>query len=76
MLQAPWTDIGALQGQVQNLERQLHGKANDHELSSLRETVSRLNSAVDGLERTVREIRAACDGLGHRVEALESGEER
>lgn len=46
-----------------HLERQLHEKADRHEISSLR-------SSVDSLERTVRELSAEIDGLRARCERM------
>ena len=47
-----------------HLERQLHEKADRHEIHSLR-------SNVDSLERAMREACSALDGLRSRCEKLE-----
>lgn len=50
---------------VNDIERSLRGKAESHEVSSLR-------SDVDGLERTIREMRSLCDGLRFELETYKS----
>lgn len=61
MHQNPFTPGGY---DYSNLERQLHQKADNHELHSLRR-------ALDRLESSVRELSAENDGLRHRCERLE-----
>lgn len=61
MHQNPFTPGGY---DYQNLERQLHDKADKHEIYSLR-------SSLDSLERTVRELSSGNDELRRRCERLE-----
>jgi hypothetical protein len=63
--QAPWTDIGSLQRDVDEIKRLLYQKAEHHEL---RQTAG----ALDRIECAVWEISATLDGLRARVEALEN----
>lgn len=48
---------------VEQIERDIRGKADQHEIHTLR-------SNVDSLERTNREISAVVDGLRYEFEAL------
>ncbi len=68
MLSAPWTQIGSLQSDVQDIKNALHRKVDDHELHSAK-------SAVDRVEHTLGEIRSEVDGLRSRLEVLERAEE-
>ena len=56
MFQPPWTDIGSLQQRVDQLDSQMHRKADSYDVSSLRGDVGRLQDSL-------REISALVDGL-------------
>lgn len=62
--QAPWTGIGALQGDIRELRAELSRKAESHELSSL-------NSLVGRLECSAGEVSATVDELRNRVAQME-----
>ena len=64
MHQNPFTPGGY---DYSHLERQLHDKADRHEIHSLRST-------VDCLERAVRELRSEIDGLRNRCEEMDRRE--
>ncbi len=63
--QAPWTGIGSLQSEVQDIRSALHGKADKHEIHSL-------DSRLASVERSLGEISASCDGLSRRLETIEA----
>jgi hypothetical protein len=63
--QPPWTNIGSLQGDVDEIKRLLYQKAEAHELRQAA-------GALDSIECAVREIGATLDGLRTRIEALEN----
>jgi len=62
--QPPWTNIGALQSDVDCLKSELQRKVNSYEVSSLRSTVDRLESSL-------REISSEVDGLRTRKQEVE-----
>ncbi|KKK63382.1 hypothetical protein LCGC14_2994850 [marine sediment metagenome] len=64
LLEAPWTGLGRLQSDVDNLSSRIQGKADSHEVYSLK-------SRLDSLERTVGEIRSLVDGFDYRLQATE-----
>lgn len=68
-MNAPWTEIGRLQQDVQSLENKLNGKADSYEISSLR-------SNVDHLEHTMREISSALDGFRTELQTLQENQIR
>jgi len=64
MQQAPWTEIGRLQIDVQELARKITMSAKSHELHSLSNNVDRLeyslrdfSTMVDGFRNELRELR-------------------
>jgi predicted nucleic acid-binding Zn-ribbon protein len=63
MMQAPWTDVGRLQSDVQQIGNQICRKADSHEIDSLRSDVVRLESEL-------REVNATLDGLRSELQAL------
>jgi predicted RNase H-like nuclease (RuvC/YqgF family) len=63
MQQAPWTEIGRLQIDVQELSRKINDAAKSHELHSLR-------SDVDRLEHSLRELSTTVDGLRNELQEL------
>lgn len=62
--QPPWSDIGQVQRDIDQLRRELHDKANDYEV---REILRR----VDSLEHSLRQIISDVDGVCSRVQILE-----
>jgi hypothetical protein len=68
-MQAPWTEIGTLQQDIMSLKRDIHNKADNHEISSI-------NSRLDSLERAYRDLSAQVDGLLSRLQTLEEGQAR
>ena len=63
--QAPWTDVGRLQSEVDSLKQKLTGKVDSHAIDSLR-------NKVDHLEHSLREIRANVNELLDRVQWQEN----
>lgn len=63
MMQAPWTDVGRLQSDVRQITDQMWGKADSHEVRSLRSDVVRL-------EGELREVNSTLDGLRSELQAL------
>ena len=63
MMQAPWTDVGRLQSDVQQISDQIWRKADSHEIDSLRSDVVRL-------EGELREVNSTLDGLRSELQAL------
>lgn len=61
---APWSGIGRVQCDIDNLNSQLHRKADSHEVYAL-------NSKVNSLERSVRELSSSLDGLRAELQALQ-----
>lgn len=61
---APWSDTGRLQGDIDRLNSELHRKANEYEVSTLRSTVG-------SLEYSVRELSATCDVLRSELSQLQ-----
>lgn len=62
--QAPWTDIGNLQQNIDSLKTDISRKANQHEISSL-------NSKMDSLECELRETRTEINGLQSELQRME-----
>jgi predicted nucleic acid-binding Zn-ribbon protein len=48
-MQAPWTEIGRLQSDIQDLKSQINNTVRPYELASLRST-------MDSLEHSLREV--------------------
>lgn len=67
MNHAPWTDIGGLQADIQQLKNELHQKANTYEIHSI-------NSRLDSLERTSRELSSQVDEIIFRLQRLEESQ--
>ena len=63
--EAPWTQIGSLQIDVQDIKSELRRKVDDHEIHAL-------SRRVDSLEHTVREASSSIDRLLDRVQDLET----
>jgi len=64
-MQAPWTEIGRLQSEVSDINRQLNGKVESYEVHAIR-------SNVDSLERSFRSLSSDFDELRFRVETSEN----
>jgi hypothetical protein len=63
MMQAPWTDVGRLQSDIQQIGNQMWRKADSHEIHLLRSDVVRLESEL-------REVNSTLDGLRSELQAL------
>lgn len=64
IMQAPWTEIGRLQQDVQQLKNQLSQKANDYEIHET-------NRRLDSLEYSCRKLSSQIDGLLARMQEME-----
>ncbi len=64
LLDAPWTQIGALQQEMSNMKGELSRKAESCEIHSI-------NCRLDNLEHSLREIIASLDGYLCRLQACE-----
>ncbi|KKN78320.1 hypothetical protein LCGC14_0351790 [marine sediment metagenome] len=64
MLLHPCTDSGQLQSEISEIRRKVDGKADSHEISSLR-------GKLDSLEHSVREISTLVNGFELRLQELE-----
>lgn len=62
-MNAPWTDIGRVEGEIQSIHNDLHRKAESYEITTI-------NGKLDSLERTVREISTTVDGIFYRLQEL------
>lgn len=62
---SPFTDIGQVQREVDEIRRQINGKANDYEVRAL---ISRL----DSLEHTVRQISATLDSIQSELQQIQA----
>lgn len=62
----PMSAIGDLNIKIQDVARQVHGKADNYELTSLRRDVA-------DLERTVRELSSTIVGLRDELQAVREG---
>ncbi len=62
---SPFTDTGRLQGAVDELSRRIDGKADEHEVSSLR-------GVVDRLEHSLREACAEIACLRDQLSQVEA----
>jgi conjugal transfer/entry exclusion protein len=67
MNHAPWTDIGYLQTDIQQLKNELQQKANSHEIHSI-------NSRMDSLERTCVELSSQFNEILFRLQKLEESQ--
>jgi len=63
-LEAPWTQIGALQQEISSIKSELSRKAEGYEIHSI-------NIRLDSMEHTLWEIGSALDGLISRLQATE-----
>ena len=63
---SPFTDTGALQSLIYELQNEVRRKCNTHEIYET-------NRKLDCMERTVREISSSLDGIQHRLQALQEG---
>jgi len=63
-LQPPWTDIGRLQGEISDIQRQVREKTDSHE-------VHNINSRLNSLESTITNIRSQISDLTYRIQQLE-----
>lgn len=80
MNNAPWTSLGRIESDIQNLQQELRRKAESHEVHNLESKlrtkaddheISTINSRLDTLEHTCGELRTEIDGLLVRLQALE-----
>lgn len=62
---SPFTDVGQVQREVDEVRRQVNGKANDYEVHAV---VSRL----DSLEHTVREISTTLNRIQSELHQLQA----
>ncbi|MGM0589240.1 MAG: hypothetical protein ACQETE_12535 [Bacteroidota bacterium] len=64
MKRAPWSDIGRLQSEMQQIKNDVRTKADSHELSSI-------NRRMDNLEHSMRELSAKVDGVLSELRQLQ-----
>lgn len=63
--QAPWTGVGAIQGELSSLKQEIDRKANSYEIHDI-------NRKMDSLERECRNIRSEIDGILTKLQELET----
>jgi hypothetical protein len=63
--QPPWTDIGRIQQDVDQIKSELHRKADSHEIYQIKST-------LDRLEHSIGEVSALSSGLSSAVETLQN----
>lgn len=62
-MNAPWTDVGRLQSDISNIESQLRGKADSHEVHSLHSKLGSVEHTNQELRSDLDELRRQCDSL-------------
>lgn len=55
-MQAPWTEIGRIQGDVCSIRNEMRNKPDSHEVTSL-------SRRMDSMEHSIRDIRSILDEL-------------
>jgi outer membrane murein-binding lipoprotein Lpp len=65
----PWTGLGRVESDIQQIQAELRGKAASHEVHTL-------SSRLDGLEREVREIRSEVDGFRFELQRVQEDARR
>jgi hypothetical protein len=69
MMNPPWTGLGRVEYNIQQLQGELGRKAESHEVHSL-------SGRLDSLEREVREIRAEVDGFRLELQRVQEDARR
>jgi peptidoglycan hydrolase CwlO-like protein len=64
MNHAPWSDIGRIQQELNQVKNDLRNKPNSYEISSI-------NSKLDSLERAMRELGSTLTEIQYRLQELE-----
>lgn len=74
MLPNPFSEVGRVYQEVQDLKRTIDNKANNWELSSLQSRVDSLSQDVKTLSETVMDIYNKLDEVKLRIDNLENKE--
>ena len=69
MMNPPWTSLGRVESDIQQIQSELRGKAASHEFHTL-------SSRLDGLEREIREIRSEIDGFRFELQRVQEDARR
>jgi len=69
MLFNPMTGLGQLQGEIEDVKRKLHSKAESYEISN---AISAINEHFGRLERQLWEARSEIISLRDRLQELET----
>jgi chromosome segregation ATPase len=69
MMNPPWTGLGRVESDIQQIQSELRGKSASHEVHTL-------SGRLDGLEREVREIRSEVDGFRFELQRVQEDARR
>lgn len=69
MMNPPWTGLGRVESEIQQLQHELRGKAASYEISSI-------GSRLDSLEYEVRNLRTEVDGFRLELQRVQESSER
>ena len=64
----PFSDVGRLASEVQDLERKLNNKANDYEIHTIKQELSKITYQIASIENTLSYLQNDVVELKHKLE--------
>ena len=72
-MSAPWTEIGKLQMDLDELKREVQRKVPNHEMDQVSRRFSKLEQTIHHLEHTVQHLEQNVQTLKEQVETIRQG---